>query len=44
MTNNYRFSRCADLIDETRGESFDHIVRQFRAHESAHVISFDEPG
>jgi hypothetical protein len=44
VTNNYCPARCADFVDETRGERFDNIVRQLRAHESAHVIRFDEPG
>jgi hypothetical protein len=44
VTNNYRSARCADLVDETRGESFDYIVRKLSTHESAHVISFDEAG
>jgi hypothetical protein len=44
VTNNYRTSRCADLIDETRSESFDYFVGQLSTHESAHVISLDEPG
>jgi hypothetical protein len=44
VPDNHSAARCTDLVNETRGERFDDIVRQFSAHKSAHVICFDEPG